>query len=165
MVGRILRLGHIRRMVRFGYHLAPTEAFHLARSVPNQGLSLTTEDNSRLWKKLWAIKVPGKMKITLWRFIHDCLASGHQLKHRHIQASDDCVYCGRLEHAAHTMLFCQFAKDVWNELKVSFPVKLQKKSFINPKAWTFDFISRSDHRGNTLLALAFWHLLNARNEV
>jgi hypothetical protein len=151
--------------VRSGYHLARTEAFHLARSMPKQGLSSTAEDDSRLWKKLWAIKAPGKMKITLWRFIHDCLPSGHQLKHICIPASDACVYCGREEHAIHTMMFCQFARDVWNELKASFPIELQRKNFINPKAWTFDFISRSNHRGNTLLAVAFWHIWNARNGV
>jgi hypothetical protein len=123
--------------------------------MPKQGLSSKMEDESPLWKKLWAIKAPGKMKITLWRFIHDCLPSGHQLKHRHIPASDACVYCGRMEHAVHTMMFCQFARDVWTELKASFPIKLQRKNFINPKVWTFDFISRSDHRGNTLLAVAF----------
>jgi hypothetical protein len=119
--------------VRSAYHLARTEAFYLARSMPKQGLSSTREDEAPLWKKLWAIKAPGKMKITLWRFIHDCLPSGHQLKHRHIPAPDACVYCGRMEHAVHTMMFCQFARDVWNELKAFFSIKLQRKNFINPK--------------------------------
>jgi hypothetical protein len=36
-------------------------------------------DESSLWKKLWKSKAPGKMKITVWRFAHDCLPSGHQL--------------------------------------------------------------------------------------
>jgi hypothetical protein len=151
--------------VRSAYHLARTEAVYLARSMPKQGLSSTREDEAPLWKKLWAIKAPGKMKITLWRFIHDCLPYDHQLKHRHIPASDACVYCGRVEYVVHTMMFCEFAMDVWNELKASFLIKLQRKNFINPKAWTFYFISRTDRRENMLLAVAFWHLWNARNGV
>jgi hypothetical protein len=39
------------------------------------------------------------------------------------------------------MVFGPFAKDIWTILKHFFPVKLHKRSFINPKAWTFEFIS------------------------
>jgi hypothetical protein len=49
-------------------------------------------DNLVLWKKLWAIIVTGKMKFTLWRFIHDCLPSDQQLRHRKIPVSDQIVY-------------------------------------------------------------------------
>jgi hypothetical protein len=142
--------------VRSAYNYARTEEFHLFRSGSKTGLSSNTEETSLLWKKLWAITAPGKMKFTLWRFAHDCLPSGQQLVHRHIPAKDACVYCGLSKTAVHTMLFCPYARDVWSELKRVFSIKLARKSFVNPKTWIFDFLSRSSSQNLTLLAVAFY---------
>ena len=149
--------------VRSAYNMARTEEFHKFRSAAKTGRASNTEEEALLWKKLWAITAPGKMKFTLWRFAHDCLPSGQQLVHRHIPASDACVFCGRPEPALHTLLFCPYAQDVWSGLKQN--LRLHKKSFVNPKAWVFDFISRSSPQDSTALAVAFWHIWNARNGV
>jgi ribonuclease HI len=103
------------------------------------------------------------MKITLWRFVHDCLPSGQQLQRRNIPASSVRIHCNREEQAAHTLLFCQFARDVWEDLKIWSAIKLQRHNFINPKAWLFDFLSRSSVQQMTVLTVAFWHLWEARN--
>jgi ribonuclease HI len=63
------------------------------------------------------------------------------------------------------MLFCPYARDVWSKLKRVFSIKLARKSFVNPKTWIFDFLSRSSSQNLTLLAVAFWHLWSARNGV
>jgi hypothetical protein len=70
--------------VRSGYNLARSASFCEQRSVPKRGLSSNHEGDTKLWKTLWAAKAPGKMKITTWRFAHDCLPSGQQLQVRHI---------------------------------------------------------------------------------
>jgi hypothetical protein len=73
--------------VRSAYHLARTEKFFVERSRPGGGVYSSMQLDISVWKKLWAIKAPGKMKINMWRFIHDCLPSGSQLNRRHILAS------------------------------------------------------------------------------
>jgi hypothetical protein len=151
--------------VQSAYNMARTEEFHKFRSSSKTGRSSNSEEDAILWKKLWAITAPGKMKFTLWRFAHDCLPSGKQLVHRHIPAVDACVFCGRPEPAAHTFRFCPYAQDVWSQLNQSYTVKLRKKRFVNPKAWIFDFLSKSSKQDSTVLAVAFWHLWNARNGV
>jgi hypothetical protein len=62
--------------VRSAYNLARSEKFFLDRSMQGGGASSITENDAQLWKKLWAIRAPGKMKINLWRFAHDCLPTG-----------------------------------------------------------------------------------------
>ena len=59
--------------VRSGYNLARASKFNEQRSSEGCGLSSTTERDSKLWKKLWSVKAPGKMKITLWLLAPDCL--------------------------------------------------------------------------------------------
>jgi hypothetical protein len=78
--------------VRSAYHLARADRVATDQSKRGQGSSSVNSDNSKTWKRLWATKAPGKMKITLWRFAHDCLPCGHQLQKRHIPASPNCIY-------------------------------------------------------------------------
>jgi hypothetical protein len=92
--------------VRSAYHLAREDHFACDRSRAGQGSSSAVGVNSKLWKKLWQCKVPGKMKITTWRFAHDCLPCGHQLQKRHIPASPLCIFCGQHETVEHALLFC-----------------------------------------------------------
>jgi hypothetical protein len=120
--------------------------------------------NDKDWKALWKIKAPGKMIIHLWRFIHDCLPSGLQLCRRHIPAVCDCIFCGRDESIEHSMLFCQFARVVWREIKQLFPRSLLRKDFTATKFWLFDFLARSNEQQATVLAVTFWHIWEARNE-
>jgi hypothetical protein len=77
-----------------GYNLARSRKFSDQQSIPKKGLSSEMERDARLWKMLWATKAPGKMKITMWRFSHHCLLSGHQLQIRHVPASTECYFCG-----------------------------------------------------------------------
>jgi hypothetical protein len=149
--------------VRSAYNLASTQEFNQTRSLSKRGLSSNMDEEASLWKRLWKITAPGKMKITLWRFVHDCLPSGQQLQRRNILASSVCIHCNCEEQAAHTLLFCQFARDVWEDLKIWSAIKLQRHNFINPKAWLFDFLSRSLVQQMTVLTVAFWHLWEARN--
>jgi hypothetical protein len=102
--------------VRSAYQLARSERSAVDHSKTGQGSSSLVMDNSKIWKKLWASKAPGKMKITLWRFAQDCLACGHQLQKHHIPASSTCVYCNQHETAEHALLFCPFAEEIWQEI-------------------------------------------------
>jgi hypothetical protein len=69
-------------------------------------------DEEKYWKAIWKINALGKMKIHLWSFAHDCLPSGVQMQWRCRPTSDLCIFYGRCEDIAHSMLTCQFAKDV-----------------------------------------------------
>jgi hypothetical protein len=82
--------------------LAWSESFFASLSNSGRGLSSAAVDEERLWKKLWNVKAPGKVKITLWWLAHDCLPSGHQLCNRRILASDACVFYDQEERAEHT---------------------------------------------------------------
>jgi hypothetical protein len=62
-------------------------------------------------------------------------------------------------------LFCQYASEVWQEIKKSFPIQLKRSCFVNVKEWTFDFLERSTEIQKVLLAVTLWHLWDARNGV
>ncbi|KAM1087432.1 hypothetical protein EV1_012981 [Malus domestica] len=46
---------------------------------------------SKLWSKLWAARVPPKVKIYVWRIVHNILPTQLNLTRRHLEVEVDCV--------------------------------------------------------------------------
>jgi hypothetical protein len=65
--------------------------------------------------------------------------TGHQLVHRHIPADDRCIFCGQIERVEQLLLFCPFARRVWEGVKSAFPLHLLRKELHNMKQWMFFF--------------------------
>lgn len=67
-----------------------------------------------VWKKLWSLKVPSKIKNFLWRCLHNALPCCRVLANRHISRSGQCPIC--LTHAedlTHMAFKCSHAQEVW----------------------------------------------------
>jgi hypothetical protein len=64
--------------VRSAYNLARTSSFFVRRGTAGAGAGSDRTSEEKNWKAIWSIQAPGKMKVVLWRFIHDCLPTGHQ---------------------------------------------------------------------------------------
>jgi hypothetical protein len=124
---------------------------------------LNAKATEKHWKSVWSIKAPGKMIIHLWRFAHDCLPSGFQLMKRRVPDTGPCVFCDRTEDIVHAMLTCQFARVVWREVKQSVHLRLNRKNFSSHRQWLFDFLESASELQATTLAVAFWHIWEARN--
>jgi hypothetical protein len=121
--------------------------------------------DSVLWKCLWAIRAPGKMKVNLWRLAHDCLPTEQQMCRRHIPTSASCAVCTMEESADHVFLRCQYAREVWREVKKTCGMQLRRKHSTSIKTWLFDFLGRSTERECMFLTVTFWHLWTTRNAV
>jgi ribonuclease HI len=63
------------------------------------------------------------------------------------------------------MLFCPFARAVWEGVKKDYNIQLNRKEFSSPKLWLFDFLSKCSSQDGTVLAVAFWHLWDVRNKI
>jgi ribonuclease HI len=150
--------------VRSAYQLARTGSFFKARAAANHGGSSDLGAQEKHWKSIWAISCPNKMKIVIWRMVHDCLPTGQQLQHRHIPAENACSFCARSEGVDHLFLFCPFTDAVWKSVKTEFPVHLCKKSFSRMSYWIFDFLARATQVQATVLAVTCWHVWEARND-
>jgi ribonuclease HI len=63
----------------------------------------------------------------------------------------------------HCFLNCQYAKEFWRGIKSKFPINLNRKSFINPKTWLFEFLSNATELQRMVFATGVWHLWTYRN--
>ena len=105
------------------------------------------------------------MTTVLWRFARDCLLSGVQLQRRHIPASSTSIHCSVEESVEHALLFCPFARQVWDDFKKDYDIQLDRRSFKTTKLWLFHFLARCSRTEAMVLAVTFWHVWDERNKL
>ena len=65
------------------------------------------------WKSLWAVKVPSKINMFLWRLARHSLPTNDVRHHRHMADSSACYFCGQQDSWRHSLLECNVAKCIW----------------------------------------------------
>jgi len=71
----------------------------------------------QVWKKLWKLKIPAKIKIFGWRALKGLVPCNAILANRHIIPNGGCPVCnGGAEDVKHIILSCDHAKAVWKSI-------------------------------------------------
>ncbi|XP_050217472.1 uncharacterized protein LOC126668311 [Mercurialis annua] len=98
--------------VKSGYFIALNNGFRGYQSlIPH----LAKSD----WKMLWKLPVPNKIKVFVWRCIHDGLPSGAALQQR-LRTPSECKFCGAHETLMHLLYLCPAARQVWFQSPLNF---------------------------------------------
>jgi hypothetical protein len=70
-----------------------------------------------IWKDLWNLKVPGKVKMFAWRACQNLLPTRENLCRRRVIQDPSCPCCGlAVESVIHCLWSCPAASDVWGDL-------------------------------------------------
>ena len=79
------------------------------------GESSSRDSNAIIWRKLWKLKLPAKIKIFSWRVCVNGLPVYMKMMERGIQLGWDCPVCGdEPESLIHALISCDFALSVWS---------------------------------------------------
>ncbi|KAK7857021.1 putative ribonuclease h protein, partial [Quercus suber] len=102
------------------YALALEEQQNSATGDCSNGLA-----RKKIWKALWQLNIPQKIKHFTWRAGRDILATKMNLAKRKIAPSGMCELCGKEdETVSHLLWFCDHAKGVWTSSKLVFPFEI-----------------------------------------
>ena len=71
---------------------------------------------STIWKTIWGLQCPNKIKHFLWRACRGILPTKKCLAHRKIMKDDCCDFCGESETSGHCLWNCIIAKEAWKGL-------------------------------------------------
>ena len=70
-----------------------------------------------IWKSLWSLKVPAKVKIHCWRAILGAIPCYGVLANRHMQTSSQCPLClVHCESISHAFFTCPRVAEIWSHL-------------------------------------------------
>ncbi|KAL6269566.1 hypothetical protein ACE6H2_026477 [Prunus campanulata] len=68
-----------------------------------------------MWKQVWRLRVPNKVKLFLWRALQNALPCRWALTFRHIGDDSCCPRChGSQETIIHVLWGCREVKRIWN---------------------------------------------------
>ena len=104
--------------------------------VANENLSLPSSSASNgvgsVWKKIWKVWVPNKIRHFLWRFAKDSLPTKQNLVARHIPVGNICDGCGdHSESVLHALWLCDQVRSAWmSDPGFSFLVRAKCRSFM-----------------------------------
>ena len=72
------------------------------------------DNRSAIWKIIWTAKVIPKVRLFIWRLIHNIIPSNDNLKGRGIHLENKCCVCGKLgESFIHAFFFsCKMSLSV-----------------------------------------------------
>ena len=82
----------------------------------NQSLSSSFAPNGdgSMWKKIWKVRVPHKIRHFLWCAAKDSLPTKQNLVARHIPIGNVCDGCGdHSESVMHALWLCDQVRSVW----------------------------------------------------
>ncbi|KAF7809654.1 reverse transcriptase [Senna tora] len=117
-----------------------------------------------LWKALWKVKAPPKMKNLLWRMCSGSLASKEALCKRRCAVDAYCPLCSKdRETLEHLFLFCDWVKRVWFCCRLGLVMEEQSPKRIED--WLFQALKEDsglDERSKSFLVFLCWHIWKAR---
>ena len=166
-------------IVKSGYHLAHNLLESNAREECSNGNLC-----KHVWRKLWHLTLPAKVKIFAWRVCVNGLPTMEAINYRGISQSKTCPVCrNEVESLDHALLHCPFSASIWclwpkkplSTLGIKKPfldstifiishATSQDLKLLFPMAWAIWYNkNRIVHKGCRLLLNQMWQL--AKNSV
>ena len=118
----------------------------------------------QVWKALWKMRVPNKIKIFGWRVFHGILPTRVNLVKKKIIRESVCPICTQFpKNELHVFWECPAAQDVWARSRIRF----QKCTLgQHDMAQLFQYLlDRLDTKEVELFLIQAWDIWNQRNSI
>ena len=83
-----------------------------------------SSDSSKMrsiWKLIWQLNCPNKIKHFMWRACKNILPTKNWLMTRGVGSEDCCALCGQSEASGYVLWRCHYAKAIWSGTKIKLP--------------------------------------------
>ena len=111
-----------------------------------------------MWKLVWKLNCPNKIKHFLWRACKNILPTNFCLASRRVASDSSCGFCGVYESLSHALWDCAIVAEVWKEVGLNL-LKLNQptKEFIDVVWMLKERESVSDWELFTIMAWMVWN--------
>ncbi|CAB4268750.1 unnamed protein product [Prunus armeniaca] len=154
------RHGHYS--VKSGYEVARQYLLQLGGDVV-QTNGTANGITAPVWRKIWEVRVPPKVRLFLWRAMLNILPTKVNLKRRGVAELGGCVFCGEEETGFHVFVQCPMAEAVWHHC--SCWGSLQRVVAVDLTAWFQDVALTLSAPELEQVMICMWALWNERNQV
>lgn len=121
----------------------------------------TEDEENKIWRGLWKLQIPEKVKVFLWRALNGCLPTKCNLRTRSIETDEVCPFCRvDKETTAHCFIHCIFARSCWD---VVCP-EVNVDNLLTFNGW-FTYVFDNLKERMDKISLVCWGIWRARNDV
>ncbi|CAN6541494.1 unnamed protein product [Malus baccata var. baccata] len=100
--------------VKTGYRVAVSLLENGDLGKKGRGAPSTHHISNQVWKGIWHLQVPNKIKFFLWRCCNKALAVRHNLKRRHMRIDNVCGVCNLVDESENHLFFrCDLSQRLW----------------------------------------------------
>ncbi|KAK8688787.1 hypothetical protein V6N13_087528 [Hibiscus sabdariffa] len=76
---------------------------------------------SRFFSEIWGVRLPNKLKITMWRIVHNFLPTFDNLQAQRLIVNNHCPLCENdCEYVEHIMKDCSFVRELLHAQGINF---------------------------------------------
>ena len=104
-------------LVKNGYKVAQ-KVFKEESSRGDGGSSSNNSGMKSIWKVVWQLNCPSKIKHLLWRACKNILPTKLRLKAWGIDVNEKCDICGNAESSRHALWSCNITEVVWSGIRL-----------------------------------------------
>jgi hypothetical protein len=128
--------------------------------------SSTMADGERpVWKKLWSLPIPPKVRVFAWRTAHNGLASQVNKKSRKMSVLNTCALCGGVEDVYHALIQCPHAKNLRYAMRRHWAIPTEEDLNYSGHEWLLRLIDKHDKVVMWKLVLILWRAWFIHNEL
>ncbi|CAJ2627787.1 unnamed protein product [Trifolium pratense] len=140
--------------VRSAYHLLKEETL---RDIPEP----STAGNTEIWKSIWKVQAPQRVKNFLWRVVKRILPTRCRLEQKGVALDPICPLCHDGEETQeHLFMHCQVIQRFW----FLSPLGLHVPTDVNFFQWMEHWLSNSNFMATQLFSLSLWTIWKMRND-
>lgn len=144
-------------------------AYRLGIDLRDHGKIVSTNRRGHgerlVWKKLWGLPVPQKVKVFAWRVVHNGLATQENKKIRRMETQNTCGLCGGVEDVHHAVLLCPHARSLRQAMREKWPLPREEDLHYSGHEWLLRIIDKYDADIVGRLVLILWRSWFIRNEL
>ncbi|CAL1354334.1 unnamed protein product [Linum trigynum] len=143
-------------------HFSTKSAFQLLQPA-------TTSDQTKMWKALWKLQVPERVRCFMWLVAHSRISCNEQRVKRHLSPSPFCYRCSsQVETPIHILRDCPPAAFLWTR---TVPGERQHEFFsLQLEPWIAANLLMEEEKmvddipWNSFFSVVVWNLWKNRNE-
>ncbi|CAM8958761.1 unnamed protein product [Rhodiola kirilowii] len=119
---------------------------------------------TKMWKFIWRLPIPRKIRIFLWRLYHAAIPTGTQMMRRHLAHAFSCPVCQyKFEDDMHAFISCWWSKAMWSYM--GYGIHVDCKCFQIMADVIFYVFANYKPEEFCQISIALWFIWYNRNRV
>jgi hypothetical protein len=138
-------------------------AHHMIKEAETMNTPEASSANNHLiWRAIWKLKTPQKIKKIIWRLARDILRTRGRLQRKGLAIDTTRPLCFEAEeNREHMFMRCRLAQQTWFSSSLGLHVPLQ----MSLKDWLAEWLSKKNLLASQLFGTTLWKIWQGRNNL